>query len=91
MRTAVTFQVSSVFVCDASIPNRWSTTAMGDIPREHRMFPHFCVVQINNVLNNPQERGGTRWIAYPRPHVIFQYHDAKTGALRYAESIHAKN
>jgi phosphodiesterase/alkaline phosphatase D-like protein len=69
---------------------RWSTTALGDIPRENRLFPHFCVVQINNVFNNPRELGGTRWIAYPRPHVIFRFYDALTGELRYAETIHAK-
>lgn len=69
---------------------RWSTTALGDIPRGHRMFPHFCVVQINNVFNNPLQRGGTRWVAYPRPHVVFQFYDALTGELRYAEAIHAR-
>ena len=69
---------------------RWSTTALGDIPRLSRMFPHYCVVQINNVFNNPQELGGTRWIAYPRPHVIFQYYDGLTGEFRYAETIHAR-
>lgn len=69
---------------------RWSTTAMGDIPREHRMFPHFCVVQVNNVFNNPLQRGGTRWVAYPRPHVPFQFYDALTGELRYAEAVHAR-
>ncbi len=69
---------------------RWSTTALADIPRPHRMFPHFCVVQINNVFNNPLERGGTRWVAYPKPHVIFRFHDALTGELKYAETIHAK-
>ncbi|MHC4403496.1 MAG: alkaline phosphatase D family protein, partial [Planctomycetota bacterium] len=69
---------------------RWSTTALSDIPRGHRMFPHFCVVQVNNVFNNPLERGGTRWVAYPRPHVLFEFYDALTGELRYAEAIHAR-
>jgi len=69
---------------------RWSTTALGDIPRPARMFPHFCVVQINNVFNNPTELGGTRRVAFPKPHVIFQYYDGLTGRLKYAETIHAK-
>jgi len=68
---------------------RWSSTAMEDIPRPARMFPHFCIVQINNVFNNPIELGGTRWIAYPKPHVIFRYYDGLTGDFKYAETIHA--
>ena len=40
---------------------RWSTTAWADIPREHRNFPHFCVVQVNNVFNNPKQPDGERW------------------------------
>jgi alkaline phosphatase D len=69
---------------------RWSTTAMADIPREARMFPHFCVIKVNNVFNNPVQLGGDRQVAYPVPHVIFQYFDALTGELKYAETIHAK-
>jgi alkaline phosphatase D len=68
---------------------RWSTIAMNDIPRPARMFPHFCVVQINNVFNNPKELGGTRLIAYPKPHVVFRYFDGLTGDFKYAETIHA--
>ena len=45
---------------------------------------------MNNVFNNPQDLLGTRWVAYPRPQVIFQYYDGRTGELRYAESILAK-
>ena len=41
----------------------------------------------NNVYNNPIEPDGTRWIAYPRPQVIFQYYHGKTGHLAYAESV----
>jgi hypothetical protein len=65
---------------------RWSSYAMEDIPRAHRTFPHYCVVQINNVFNNPVERGGERWFAFPHPQVIFHFHDALTGELRYSES-----
>lgn len=66
---------------------RWSTFAMEDIPRENRTFPHYCVVQVNNVFNNPIERDGNRWYTYPHPQVIFQFFDAYTGDLRYSETI----
>ena len=66
---------------------RWSSYAMEDIPRANRTFPHYCVVQVNNVFNNPVERGGERWFAFPHPQVIFQFHDAITGELRYSETI----
>ena len=68
---------------------RWSTTAMSDIPREARKLPHFCVVQVNNVFNNPQELGGERLVAFPKPHVVFQFYDALTGKLKYAEAVHS--
>jgi|GEM_PF-4987618 len=54
------------------------------------MFPHYCVVQVNNVFNNPLERGGTRSVAYPHPQVIFQFYNGLTGDLAYAESISTK-
>ena len=66
---------------------RWSSYAMEDIPRANRTFPHYCVVQVNNVFNNPVERDGKRWFAFPHPQVIFQFHDALTGELRYSETI----
>ena len=68
---------------------RWSSYLLSDIPRENRLFPHYCVVQINNVFNSPVEPGDARWVAFPRPHVIFQYYDGLSGQLRYAETIHA--
>ena len=68
-----------------SIPT--CTTMLPDIPREARLMPMYCVVQINNVFNNPTELGGQRWVAYPQPQVIFQYYDGRSGDLRYAESI----
>ncbi|MEC5126075.1 alkaline phosphatase D family protein [Verrucomicrobiales bacterium BCK34] len=66
---------------------RWSSYAMEDIPRASRTFPHFCVVRINNVFNNPVERGGNRWYAFPHPQVVFQFYDALTGEFRYSETI----
>ena len=69
---------------------RWSSYVLSDIPREHRIFPHYCVVQVNNVFNNPVERDGERWVAFPKPHVMFRFYDGLTGAFRYAETIHAK-
>ena len=68
---------------------RWSTYFLADIPRGQLHYPGYCVVQVNNVFNNPVQLGGTRWVAYARPHVIFQFYDGQTGALRYAETVHA--
>ncbi len=66
---------------------RWSSYFRDDIPREDLRHPLYCVVQVNNVLNNPLRPGQDRWVAYPRPQVVFQYYDGLTGELRYAESI----
>ncbi len=68
---------------------RWSTYFKGDIPRPLLKSPTYCVVQVNNVFDNPQKEGTHRWIAYPHPQVIFQYFDGKTGELRYAETLQA--
>jgi len=66
---------------------RWSTYILPDLPRLERLYPHFCVVQINNVFNMPKKLGDQRWVAYPHPQIIFQYYDGQTGELDYAESI----
>lgn len=69
---------------------RWSSYFTNDIPRDQLRHPHYCVVQINNVFNNPLKVGETRWIAFPRPQVIVQYYDGYTGDLRYAETVVAR-
>lgn len=66
---------------------RWSSYVLPDLPRLERLYPHFCVVQINNVFNMPRKLGDERWVAYPHPQVIFQYYDGTTGELDYAEAI----
>lgn len=66
---------------------RWSTYPLPDLPRLERLYPHFCVVQINNVFNMPRKLGDKRWVAYPHPQIIFQYYDGRTGELDYAEAI----
>jgi len=66
---------------------RWSTYVLPDIPRSQRVYPHYCVVQVNNVFNNPVQRDGERWVAYPHPQVIFQFYDGLTGELSYSETI----
>jgi len=66
---------------------RWSTWYRHDIPRDQLKHPTFCVVQVNNVIDNPISVGEHRWVAYPRPQVIFQYYDGRSGDLRYAESV----
>ncbi len=68
---------------------RWSTWFANDIPRENLQHPTYCVVQVNNVFNNPVQLGEERWFAYERPQVIFQYFDGRTGEMRYAEAIPA--
>jgi len=66
---------------------RWSSYILADLPRLQRLYPYYCVVQVNNVFNMPKQLGGTRWVAYPHPQVVFQYYDGRTGELAYAESI----
>ena len=66
---------------------RWSSYILPDLPRLERLYPHFCVVQVNNVFNMPKKLGDQRWVAYPHPQVIFQYFDGRTGELAYAEAI----
>ncbi len=73
----------------------WSTWFSDDVPRQHLTHVSYCVVQVNNVFNNPQVFGQnyaadeTRWVAYPRPHVIIRYYDGRTGELRFAHSVQA--
>ena len=66
---------------------RWSSYVLADIPRLQRLYPHFCVVQVNNVFNMPKELGEKRLVAFPHPQVVFQYYDGTTGELAYAEAI----
>jgi len=66
---------------------RWSSYILPDLPRLERLYPHFCIVQVNNVFNMPKKLGGKRLVAYPHPQVIFQYYDGRTGELDYAEAI----
>ncbi len=66
---------------------RWSSYILPDLPRLQRLYPHFCVVQVNNVFNMPQQLGDKRLVAYPHPQVVFQYYDGRTGELDYAEAI----
>ena len=69
---------------------RWSTYILNDTPQKLRRKPIFCVVQVNAVFNNPNEEGKDRWVAFPNPQVVFQYHDGLTGKLLYAESVVAR-
>jgi hypothetical protein len=66
---------------------RWSTFFLDDTPQELRHQPVYCVVQVNNVVNNSIDKGKDRWVAFPQPQVVFQYHDGFTGDLLYAEAI----
>ncbi len=66
---------------------RWSSYILPDLDRLERLYPHYAVVQVNNVFNMPKKLGGERWVAYPHPQVVFQYYDGNTGELDYAESV----
>jgi alkaline phosphatase D len=66
---------------------RWSSYVLPDLPRSERLYPYFCVVQVNNVFNMPQKLGGKRLVAYPHPQVVFQYYEGRSGELAYAESV----
>ena len=66
---------------------RWSSYILPDVPRLERLYPHFCVVQVNNVFNMPKKADEKRLVAYPHPQIVFQYYDGRSGELAYAESI----
>ena len=66
---------------------RWSSYILPDVPRLQRLYPHFCVVQVNNVFNMPKTLGDQRLVAYPHPQVVFQYYNGRSGELAYAEAI----
>ena len=66
---------------------RWSSYILPDLPRLERLYPYYCVVQVNNVFNMPKKLDGKRWVAYPHPQIVFQYYNGRTGELEYAESI----
>jgi alkaline phosphatase D len=66
---------------------RWSSYVLPDVPRVERLYPHFCVVQVNNVFNMPKKLDEKRLVAYPHPQIVFQYYDGRTGELAYAEAI----
>ena len=65
---------------------RWSSFIVNETPKEWHKRPIYCVVQVNNVFNNPLE-SGDRWVAYENPQAVFQYYDGLTGELLYAESV----
>jgi alkaline phosphatase D len=66
---------------------RWSSYILPDIERLQRLHPYYCVVQVNNVFNMPQQIGDTRWVAYPQPQIILQYFHGRTGELAYSETV----
>ncbi|MDX9880466.1 MAG: alkaline phosphatase D family protein [Prolixibacteraceae bacterium] len=66
---------------------RWSSYFLPDIPSKKLHFPIFCIVQINNVFNNPIVDNTDRWVKYPNPQVVFQFYSGITGELLYAESV----
>jgi phosphodiesterase/alkaline phosphatase D-like protein len=73
----------------------WSTWYGTNIPRTQLLHPNYCVVQVNNVFNNPlkafqpEQPDEERWVAFPRPQVVFRYYDGRTGKLKFAHSVRA--
>jgi len=69
----------------------WSSTQYrNDSPRQRRAghdWPIYTVVKVNNAYNVPDVNGKDRWIAYPEPQVIFEFHDGYTGDLVFAHSV----
>jgi alkaline phosphatase D len=65
----------------------WSTYLLPDTPNDKKNIPVFCVININNVCNNPVNNNSDRWIEYPNPQIVFQWYSGKDGKLLYAESI----
>ena len=48
----------------------------------------YAVVQVNNVMTAGRPEGrGLQHVAYDEPQVVVRWHDGRTGALAYAESI----
>jgi len=69
---------------------RWSSYLANDTDNQFRRAKRmYTVVQVNSVYNNPKTSGKDRWVAWPSPYVIFRHHDALTGELLYAETVHA--
>jgi alkaline phosphatase D len=68
----------------------WSSYLLPDTPKKLSRQPHFCVVQVNNVTNNPISEDQDRWIAFPRPQIVIQYYHGVTGELKFAHTISAK-
>lgn len=66
---------------------RWSSYILPDLERSQRLYPYYCVVQVNNVFNMPKVLGDKRWVAYPHPQAVFQYFDGRTGEFQYAEAV----
>ena len=66
---------------------RWSSYFLDDTPLALRRSPIYCVVQVNNIFNSPVRDGQDRWVAFPRPQVIFQYYNGLSGDLLYAQPI----
>jgi hypothetical protein len=50
-------------------------------------WPIYTVIRVNNAYNIPREDGSDRWIAYPEPQIIIEFHDGFTGDLTFAYSV----
>lgn len=66
---------------------RWSSYFLPDVPVPLVRQPIYTVVQVNNVFDNRLDAQTARWVAFPHPQVVVQFHNGLNGDLLYAESI----
>jgi alkaline phosphatase D len=50
-------------------------------------WPIYTVIKVNNAYNIPNKDGSDRWIAYPEPQIIIEFHDGYTGDLSFAYAV----
>lgn len=68
----------------------WTSTQYRNDSKRDTSFkgwPIYTVIKVNNAYNVPNADGTDRWIAYPEPQVIIEFHDGNTGELSFAYAV----
>lgn len=68
----------------------WTSTQYRNDSKRDGSFkgwPIYTVIKINNAYNVPNADGSDRWIAYPEPQGIIEFHDGNTGELSFAYAV----
>jgi phosphodiesterase/alkaline phosphatase D-like protein len=73
---------------DRTVDILWSSYFKENTRGSARTKRYYVVFDINNVVHNPT-REEDRWIAYPRPQLVVQYYNGRTGELEFSRSIRA--